>query len=87
MKCLVSLKVKYHSCISPLQISSTLSYRKLQCPQYGRASSRRVLNAQNSLFNAQNAATEALVKYTVATLNFYRDTGVLQVQPDGMWQY
>jgi outer membrane protein TolC len=53
--------------------------------QYGRANTRRVLNAQNDLFNAQNAATEARVDYTVATLNFYRDTGVLQVRPDGMW--
>jgi outer membrane protein TolC len=54
--------------------------------QYGRASSRRVLDAQNDLFDAQNSATEALVDYTIATLNFYRDTGVLHVRPDGMWQ-
>jgi outer membrane protein TolC len=53
--------------------------------QYGRASSRRVLDAQKDLFRSQNAATEALVNYTVATLNFYRDTGILQVRPDGMW--
>ncbi|MHC4122067.1 MAG: TolC family protein [Planctomycetota bacterium] len=55
--------------------------------RYGRASSRRVLNAQDDLFNTQNAATEALMGYTIATLNFYRDTGVLQVRPDGMWEY
>ena len=54
--------------------------------QYGRASSRRVLNAQDDLFDAQNAATEAMVGYTIAMLSFYRDTGVLQVKPDGMWQ-
>ncbi len=54
--------------------------------QYGRASSRRFLNAQNDLFDAQNAAAEALVNYMVATLNFYRDTEVLQVRPDGMWE-
>lgn len=54
--------------------------------QYGRASSRRVLNAHDDLFDAQNAATEALVNYTIATLDFYRDTGVLQVRPDGMWE-
>ena len=53
--------------------------------QYGRASSRRVLDAQKDMFRAQNAATDALVNYTVATLNFYRDTGILQVRPDGMW--
>jgi len=52
----------------------------------GRASSRRFLNAQDSLYDAQNAATVALVNYMIATMNFYRDTEVLQVQPDGMWQ-
>jgi outer membrane protein TolC len=54
--------------------------------QYSRASSRRVLSAQNDLFDAQNAATRALVDYTIATLKFYRDTEVLQVRPDGMWE-
>ena len=54
--------------------------------QYGRASSRRVLRAQNDLFDAENDAAQALVDYTVATLDFYRDTGVLQVRPDGMWE-
>jgi hypothetical protein len=45
-----------------------------------------VLDAQGDLFDAQNTATEALVAYTVATLNFYRDTEVLGVRPDGMWE-
>lgn len=55
--------------------------------QYSRASSRRVLSAQNDLFDARNAATQTLIDYTIATLNFYRDTGVLQVRPDGMWEH
>jgi len=55
--------------------------------QYGRANSRRVLSAQDDLFDAQNAATQALVDYTIATLNFYRDTGLLHVRPDGMWEH
>jgi len=54
--------------------------------QYSRANSRRVLSAQDDLFDAQNAATQALVDYTIATLKFYRDTEVLQVRPDGMWE-
>lgn len=54
--------------------------------QYGKASSRRVLRAQSDLFDAQNDAAQALVDYTIATLNFYRDTGALQVRPDGMWK-
>jgi outer membrane protein TolC len=54
--------------------------------QHGKASSRRVLQAQNDLFDAQNDAGQALLDYAVATLNFYRDTGSLQVLPDGMWK-
>lgn len=54
--------------------------------QYGRVSSRRLLNAQQDLFDAQNEATEALVAYAIATLNFYCNSEVLQVRPDGMWE-
>lgn len=51
-----------------------------------RANTRDVLDAQEDLFRAQNDATAALVDYNIAVLEFYRDTGVLQVKPDGMWQ-
>lgn len=54
--------------------------------QYGRTSSRRVLSAQEDLYDARNAATQALVDYAIATMRFYRDTGVLHVRPDGMWE-
>ncbi|MBW8035240.1 MAG: TolC family protein, partial [Planctomycetes bacterium] len=54
--------------------------------QYNRANTRDVLDAQKDFFNAKNIATAALVDYTVAMLDFYRDAGVLQVKPDGMWQ-
>lgn len=54
--------------------------------EYGQVSSRRVLSAEGDLFDARNAVTEALVRYMIATLEFYRDTGVLQVRPDGMWE-
>ena len=49
-------------------------------------SSRRVLSAQQDLYDARRAATDALIDYATATLDFYRDTGVLQVRPDGMWE-
>jgi outer membrane protein TolC len=54
--------------------------------QYGRASSRRVLNALEDLLDARNNATQARVGFVVASLNFYSDTGVLYVRPDGMWE-
>ncbi len=53
---------------------------------YGRASSRRVLDARRDLHAASNAITTTLTDYAVATLEFYRDTGILQVRPDGMWE-
>ena len=35
---------------------------------------------------ASNNVTTALVDFAVATLALYRDVGVLQVRPDGMWE-
>lgn len=54
--------------------------------RYGRTSSRRVLSAQQDLYGVKNALADAMTDYAIATLNFYRDTGVLQVRPDGMWE-
>ena len=71
--------------LESLELAQKRFDKALLLVQYGRASSRRVLNAQNDLFDAHNAATEVLVGHAIATLNFYRDTGVLQVRPDGMW--
>jgi outer membrane protein TolC len=51
----------------------------------GRAQVRDVLEAQESLLDAQNALTEALVSYRVAELEFQRDLGVLQVDTNGTW--
>jgi len=48
--------------------------------EYGRASSRRVLNAQQALYEANNAITTTLTDFAIATLEFYRDTGILQVR-------
>jgi len=52
----------------------------------GRASVRDVLRAQEDLFDAKMDATEALVDHSIATLDFYRDSGVLKINPDGRWQ-
>ncbi|MBN2448537.1 MAG: TolC family protein, partial [Phycisphaerae bacterium] len=54
--------------------------------EYGRASSRRVLDAQGDLYAANDAITSTLTDYAIATLEFYRDTGILQVRPDGMYE-
>ncbi len=53
----------------------------------GRAKTRDWLESQDALLRAQNGLTGALVGHTVAKLNFFRDVGILQVRPDGMWEY
>lgn len=52
----------------------------------GRVNVRVLLDAQDALVQAQNGVTSALVDYLIARLSFYRDTGILQVKPDGMWE-
>jgi len=54
--------------------------------EYNRANTRDVLDARKDLYNAQNAATAALINYAIAMLDFYRDVEIMQVRPDGMWQ-
>lgn len=52
----------------------------------GRARTRDLLESQDALLEAQNELTDALIRHTIAKLNFFRDIGVLQVRPDGMWE-
>ena len=54
--------------------------------RHNRVSTRRVLQALSDLENALNADAEALVNFAVAQLEFYRDTGILNIKPDGMWK-
>ena len=53
--------------------------------QYGRSNTRDILDAREDLFDAKNAAAEALVAFTIATLDFYKDAGVMEIKEDGMW--
>jgi outer membrane protein TolC len=72
------------------QLSLKLAERRLENNQLlldaGRADVRLLLDSQDALVNAQNQLTAALVNHTIAKLNFFRDVGVLQVRPDGMWE-
>ena len=70
-----------------LELAQERFDKDLLLMKYGQASSRRVLNAQADLLDAENAATEALVNFAIATLSFYRDTGVIKVKEDGMYSY
>ena len=52
----------------------------------GRAEIRDLLEAQESLFSAENALTAAVINYRNAELQLQGDMGVLQVNDQGLWQ-
>ncbi len=53
--------------------------------QAGRVTTYDLLISQDALLEAQNNVTAALVDHAIAKLSFFRDIGILQVRPDGMW--
>jgi hypothetical protein len=44
------------------------------------------LESEDALVQAENAVTQALIDHTLAKLSFFRDIGILEVKPDGMWE-
>lgn len=52
----------------------------------GRMNARDYLESQDAFLKAQNDVTATLVSHAIAKLNFFRDIGILQVRPDGMWE-
>lgn len=52
----------------------------------GRGEVRDVLDAQESLLEAQNALTAAMIRYRVSELGIQRDMGVLEVDSEGLWR-
>lgn len=83
---LVEAAERYKTLLEALKLAQQRFNNNFLLLQHGKTSSRRLLQAQSDLFKAQNDAGQALLDYTVATLNFYRDTGALRVLPDGMWK-
>ncbi|MCP4455320.1 MAG: TolC family protein [Planctomycetes bacterium] len=54
--------------------------------KYGRSTARDLTETENDRVRARNAVTASLVNHTITKLDFFRDIGVLQVKPDGMWE-
>ena len=54
--------------------------------EYGRGTIRLLLETEDDLVEAQNNVTDALVRHTDAKMSFFRDIGILEVRPDGMWE-
>lgn len=54
--------------------------------ELGRASALDQVDAQNSLVDARNQRTQALVGHTIARLRFWNSMGILYVKENGQWQ-
>jgi outer membrane protein TolC len=54
--------------------------------EIGQSNVRLLLESEGALLEAQNDVTSALVAHAIAKLGFFRDIGILQVKPDGMWE-
>jgi outer membrane protein TolC len=54
--------------------------------EIGQSNVRLLLESEGALLQAQNDVTSALVAHAIAKLGFFRDIGILQVRPDGMWE-
>ena len=77
---------RYETQNSSLQLGQTRVESTTFLLQAGRVTTRDLLDSQDALLEAQNSMTAALVDHAIAKLSFFRDIGVLQVRPDGMWE-
>ncbi len=70
------------------QISVQLADRRIESTRLqldaGLADTRQLLEAQESLLSAQNAATRALIDYTLARMGLYLDMELLRVDESGI---
>jgi outer membrane protein TolC len=77
---------RYATQKNSLQLAGTRVESTTFLLQAGRVNTRDLLEAQDAFLDAQNNVTAVLVDYAIEKLNFFRDIGVLQVRPDGMWE-
>jgi hypothetical protein len=54
--------------------------------EFGRGIVLDQVDAQNDFISAQNQLTDALVRHTIARLEFWRDMGILYIKPNGQWE-
>jgi len=64
---------------------SRVEFEELQL-EYGRGTVRLLLESEDALVQSQNDVLGALVDHMVAKMSFFRDVGIMQVRPDGMWE-
>jgi outer membrane protein TolC len=77
---------RYETQMISLQLGETRVESTTFLLQAGRVTTRDLLDSQDARLEAQNNLTAALVDHAIAKLSFFRDVGVLQVRPDGLWE-
>jgi outer membrane protein TolC len=80
------MQMRYETEIQGMAVAEKRAKNAELLLKYGRANTRDVLDAYEDLLDAKNEATDTLVDYTIASLEFYRDTGMMKIQPDGIWE-
>ncbi len=83
---LVEAAERYQTQKTSLEVAETRVESTTFLLQAGRVTTRDLLESQDALLGAQNDVTAVLVDYAIAKLSFFRDVGILQVRPDGMWE-
>ncbi|MBN2314785.1 MAG: TolC family protein [Sedimentisphaerales bacterium] len=84
---LVEAAERYETQKTSLEVAKTRVESTTFLLQAGRVTTRDLLESQDALLSAQNDVTAVLVDYAIAKLSFFRDVGILQVRPDGMWEH
>ncbi|MBI2947122.1 MAG: TolC family protein [Verrucomicrobia bacterium] len=71
------------------EIGVKLSERRVEeqelLTELGRGIARDLVDARKDLISARNQRTSALIRHTLARLQFWRDMGILFIQQNGKW--
>jgi outer membrane protein TolC len=54
--------------------------------EQGLGTARDLVEAQEDVVSSQDERTSALVNHTLARLRFWRDVGILKIEPSGSWE-
>lgn len=72
------------------EIGVKLSERRVEeqelLTELGRGIARDLVDARKDLISARNQRTSALIRHTLARLQFWRDMGILFIKDDGNWE-
>ncbi|MCL5097675.1 MAG: TolC family protein [Candidatus Omnitrophica bacterium] len=79
-------KRNYESSELGIKLSQSRVAEQTLLAELGRATAKDQVDAQNDLTTSMNARTSAIVNYTIARLELWRDLGVLTIRENGQWE-